>query len=551
MEPEELLVNLRTFLSKNSLDYLLINGTDQFLVELNELSHNSRYHLTGFSGSCGEALLSKDRLWLFVDGRYHEQAAAEMHSYVSLCKLQMGAVFLEKLLEKVREESSFAVISKKISLQFYDDLRNALERKHVNMIALSNDPVDIFYPITAETEILSAEKIDESIAPATADVMWERFSQMLDGDHAFLETNLENIAYFTNLRHYGSLYASTVRAKLLITKTVALLFTDVPVKFVGQHFQIHPLDDFEKFLGRWKICYTPMTINYADFSAIGDGAIPWKEDIIGQWKSVKSDHEIAHYREIFSHADRVMERLEEHIHSSIGLSEKELSLAVEKEFLLQGAKCLSFPTILAIGKNSAVIHHCSPREDIFLKSGDIVLLDCGAYFSGGYATDMTRTFIVGEPDHLQKLVYSTVFKMFINSYHHAMDEHTTGNALDQIARNIAEHSRLLTNGFHFNHALGHGLGIGVHESPPAISSRGNDPLLPSMIFTLEPGLYRKGFGGVRLENAVLLVRDEDGHHRLESLSRMKFQENAIDTRLLTQREIHWLHQWQESAGQTP
>jgi Xaa-Pro aminopeptidase len=228
-----------------------------------------------------------------------------------------------------------------------------------------------------------------------------------------------------------------------------------------------------------------------------------------------------------------------YVEKSIGRTEKELSDAVSKEFHRNGARQLSFPTILAIGKNSAIIHHTCPSS-VQLKDGDIVLLDCGAYFGGGYATDSTRTFIVGQPNALQKLVYTTVLKMLINCYLYPIDENTTGSTLDHVAREIAEKSGLMGDGFHFNHSLGHGIGINVHESPPSLSPTSDDLLIANMTFTLEPGLYRDDFGGIRLENSVLMTYN-GGKYAIESLSRAKFQKNAINFSMLTAAERKMLN----------
>ena len=122
---------LREFLKENKLDYLLINTTDEFLVEYNELSNCARYFVTGFSGSTGDVLLSKENVYQFVDGRYHQQADDECDlKTVTVVKLQLGQTFVSELVERIAPHSVVGVVSKKISLNFYKNLKDRLSKKH-------------------------------------------------------------------------------------------------------------------------------------------------------------------------------------------------------------------------------------------------------------------------------------------------------------------------------------------------------------------------------------------------------------------------------------
>ena len=145
---------------------------------------------------------------------------------------------------------------------------------------------------------------------------------------------------------------------------------------------------------------------------------------------------------------------------------------------------------------------------------------------------------------MQKRVYTTVLKMFLNAYHYRVTNRTTGFTLDKVARKIHKKSGL--KDFNFNHGLGHGVGINVHENPPSIScgTLGKRVLKENMVFTIEPGLYKTGFGGVRLENTVYLTR-VNGELKIQSLSHVPFQEEAVDYGLLNEQEKQWLKDWQE------
>ena len=126
-----IITKLREFLQKEKTDALLINTTDEFLVEYNELSDCARYFVTGFSGSTGDVLLTRDNVFQFVDGRYHEQADKECDlKTVTVVKLQLGQTFLNELVERIPQNSTLCVVSRKISLNFYKNLKIKLSKKH-------------------------------------------------------------------------------------------------------------------------------------------------------------------------------------------------------------------------------------------------------------------------------------------------------------------------------------------------------------------------------------------------------------------------------------
>ena len=540
-----IITKLREFLQKEKTDALLINTTDEFLVEYNELSDCARYFVTGFSGSTGDVLLTRDNVFQFVDGRYHEQADKECDlKTVTVVKLQLGQTFLNELVERIPQNSTLCVVSRKISLNFYKNLKIKLSKKHCKIKALDFEPVELFHKLEASKGRNAVEQISIDIAGVSADDKFKKLSRKLKNNEAFVDTNLENIAYLTNCRQYKTPYSSTFKAKMVIYKDKAVVFSDEKFNTkIGESFEILPLNEFDKaFKGVKNVIFNPSTINYYDFSLIKSKAQEAPKDYIKEMKAIKNDAEIAHFKKNYKQTDNVVNRAFEFVQNRESLTEKKLADEVEKEFLKQGAKQLSFKTILAAGKNSSVIHYSHPNDKVEIKDGDFVLLDCGGHFEGGYSTDITRTFVKGTPSAMQKKVYTTVLKMFLNAYHYPITNRTTGFTLDAVARKIHRQSGL--KDFNFNHGLGHGVGINVHENPPTIScgSSGKRVLKKNMVFTIEPGLYKTGVGGVRLENSVYLA-EINGKLKIESLSHVPFQKNAIDYSLLNEQEIKWLEQW--------
>lgn len=537
---------LREFLKDNSLDCLLVNTTDEFLVEYNELCNCARYCVTGFSGSTGDVLVTKERVYQFADGRYHEQADAEVdHETTDVVKLQLGQTFLNELVEKIPTESLVGVVSDKISLNFYKALKFALNKKHCKIKPLDFDPVGLFKELKPSDNGQTVKQIDLSIAGVSADEKFKKLAKKLKNNEAYLDTHLENIAYFTNCRQYKTPFSSTFKAKMLVRKQKAQIYTNE--KFdttIGKHFEILPLKDFPNGLKNAnKVIFNPSTINYRDFTLIKSKAQESPKDFIKEAKAIKNSAEIEHFKKNFERTDIVVNKAFMLTQTRKDLTELDLSDAVEKEYLAQGANQLSFKTILAAGANSSIIHYSHPSNNVKIKDGDFVLLDCGGHFEGGYSTDITRTFVKGKATTLQKKVYTTVMKMFLNAYHHRITPRTTGFTLDKIARKIHAQSGL--KDFNFNHGLGHGVGINVHENPPTIScgALGKRILKENMVFTIEPGLYKAGFGGVRLENTVYLTK-VNGELKIQSFSHVPFQEEAIDYSLLNEQEKKWLKDWQ-------
>ena len=177
---------LREFLKDNNLDCLLVNTTDEFLVEYNELCNCARYCVTGFSGSTGDVLVTKERVYQFADGRYHEQADAEVdHETTDVVKLQLGQTFLSELAAKIAPESVVGVVSNKISLNFYKALKFALNKKHCKIKPLDFDPVGLFKELKPSDNGQTVKQIALSIAGVSADEKFKKLAKKLKSSRIF------------------------------------------------------------------------------------------------------------------------------------------------------------------------------------------------------------------------------------------------------------------------------------------------------------------------------------------------------------------------------
>ncbi|MDA1278715.1 MAG: aminopeptidase P family protein [Chloroflexi bacterium] len=196
----------------------------------------------------------------------------------------------------------------------------------------------------------------------------------------------------------------------------------------------------------------------------------------------------------------------------VGMTEKEAAWIFEKAVRERGAESISFDTIVAVGPNAARPHHSTGNTK--LVEGQTIVFDCGARYQG-YCSDLTRTIVLGKADAEIKRIYDIVLAAQLAAIDMARPG-MTGEECDAIARKIIEEAGHEND---FGHSLGHGLGLEVHENP-GVGPNAKGKLENGMPFTIEPGIYIPGWGGVRIEDVVVL---EDGRARVMShAAKMEF-----------------------------
>lgn len=221
------------------------------------------------------------------------------------------------------------------------------------------------------------------------------------------------------------------------------------------------------------------------------------EGWVEAWRAVKDDRELARMSEAAALADRaflyIIERLE-------GRSEREVAFDLETFMRKEGAERPAFRSIVASGENGA-LPHANPTDRV-IGRGDMVTLDFGAVVDG-YCSDLTRTVVIKEASERQKEIYDLVLRAQEAGVA-AVRPGRTGAEVDAIARGVIEEAG---HGEHFGHGLGHGVGLEVHENPPVLAKRGQTPLAPGMVTSVEPGVYIPGWGGVRIEDLVVVTAE--------------------------------------------
>lgn len=221
-----------------------------------------------------------------------------------------------------------------------------------------------------------------------------------------------------------------------------------------------------------------------------------KTKLVHEVRAMKNKKELANLIK----AQRVSELVLRYIVAELkdGVTEIEIANKIKKSFVKHGAPILSFPPIVAFGKNSANIHHEPSKSK--LKKGDIVMFDIGTTVNH-YCSDMTRTYFWGEPNAKQKKVYSDVLKAQELAVKKLEKGERRAWIIDKTARDFL--AKKYKN--NFKHGLGHGVGTVIHEWPN-FKPKSEDIIPTGCVMTVEPGIYLKGFGGVRIEDMYLITQ---------------------------------------------
>ncbi len=545
----ELIQYLKDYLSKNDIDGLIVNSTNEFLVEYNLLEYNSRYHLTGFSGSTGDVLFTADKIYLFVDTRYHEQASNQVdENIIDVVKIPLEKTYLNALLEIVPPYFKLGMVSKKTSKRFYDLLLKNLQKKNSTIKLLNTDPVYDYKKDSISQISYNVFAVDKSITGQSADEKFEMVKSFAGDKFDILVTSLEDVAYLTNLRSYDFEYTSVFPAKALINQDGVKIYSDCNLPYIGEKYKALPMSEFENDIKQIErsdvfIDDTQLTIN--DYKLINPSN-KILQSHLNLFKTVKNDCEIEHLKKCFERSDNALRVIYQMLSSDEIYTEYDYYEALVKALKDNGALSLSFKPIVAAGTNSSVIHYSTPSKEKKVENGDFLLIDYGGYYEGGYATDTTRTFIKGEPSVEQKNLYTGVLKAFLNAYYNNYDKKASYYNIDKIARETINKS--LSEEFPFAHSTGHGVGISVHENPPRVSSSdaSKTKIKENSVFSIEPGAYKQGWGGVRLENTVYASYSED-KIVMNSFSHFPFEIKLVDLSQLNDYEKYYYMKWQAFA----
>ena len=263
-------------------------------------------------------------------------------------------------------------------------------------------------------------------------------------------------------------------------------FKETGVKRVGFESRNMTVATYDSLIGAIK-----------DDSALSQVSMIATAEIPEEGRVFKDQRELALLQKAIDASDAAMEAVCPTI--TAGMTEREVAWRMEMAMRDFGADSISFDTIVASGPNGAMAHH--RPSDRMIQEGEPIVIDMGAIVEG-YCSDITRTVVVGEPDETFNKIYDIVLGAQLTAIN-MVKPGMTGEDCDDLSRAVISEAGY---GDNFGHSLGHGVGLAVHENP-RVSPRSPDKLEPNMVFTVEPGIYLTGWGGIRIEDIVVLGDD--------------------------------------------
>lgn len=572
---------VRAMMRSKGWDVAIVTGNDPHNSEYSAARWHQVAWLTGYTGE-GDLVITEDHAGLWTDTRYFIQASRQLpEAGVELHKTRVpGQVLIpEWLADHFAEfdEIRVAVDGLCMTVSSVEDIQKTVGEK----IRFVNAPdmLEVLWtdrPEIPQTPIitLGPEQVGWS---REQKVRWMRKWLADKGYDAILLTALDEIAWMLNVRGQDVAYNPVVMSYLLVTQDNVLWFArkgptpdedgeteDSFHELLADGVNIQEYSDVEAALSNLvdgsyirTLFVDPATLNYNLCSILKDQSIVFGTSPVGLRKSVKNDVEVAGMKEAHLEDGIAVERFLHWLQTSIeagdAVNEYEASLKLHQfRSEIEGFRGESFETISAYGPNAALPHYITPEEgSAELYAEGLYMCDSGGQFLFG-TTDITRTVPLGPCSQLEKEDYTLVLKGHIALSKAVFPKGTAGCQLDVLAREP------LWNAMRdFGHGTGHGVGfyLNVHEGPQDIRQNFNrQALLPGMITSDEPGIYREGKFGVRHENLILCVDagvNDFGHWlRFEPLTLCHFDTSILVKDLLDRSEIDWLNAYNERVFRT-
>ncbi|TPE59441.1 aminopeptidase P family protein [Sandaracinobacter neustonicus] len=548
---------------------LKAEGLDGFIVPLTD-EHMSEYvggyaqrlgWLTGFQGSAGTAVVLADAAAIFVDGRYTIQVRSQVDGGLYQYRSVPSEPVAGWLAETAPAGARIGYDPWLTTRAFLRGAESQLARKGISLVAVKSNPVDAVWadrpePPLTPAEILGAEFTGRSSADKRAAIAAEAKKA---GAGAVILSALDSIAWAFNIRGHDISRTPVVRAFAIVRDDGSATLFTAPAKIsaevqahLGPDVAVQPYEAFGPALEalEGKVLLDPSSSVAAIYEALGRGRASLIEarDPTTLPKSAKNPVELdgmraAHVRDgaaisKFLHSVDAKPPVDE-----IDASDRLEAFRRESNLL----KDLSFDSISAVGPNAALPHYRSEPESKRAFAGEaIYLIDSGGQYPDG-TTDITRTVALGTPTAEMKDRYTRVLKGHIALAMARFPRGTRGGQLDILARQF-----LWSAGLDYAHGTGHGVGhfLGVHEGPQRIAAAVGAPgvdevLLPGMVLSNEPGFYKAGEYGIRIENLVIVTEDsrpgdEQPMLAFETITLAPIDQRLIEPALLTAAEIDWL-----------
>jgi Xaa-Pro aminopeptidase len=570
---------LRTAMIDQGLHACLVPSSDPHLSEYLPERWQGRQWLSGFSGSMGTLVVTRKQAAIFADSRYWSQAEKELDGTgIALVKIPTGAAthFIEWIAGQLQSGESLAVDGQVLSLALAQMLGAAMQRAGINL----RSDVDLVQAAWADRPGLPSAAVYEHLPPQAAVSRADKLAlvrmqfKLAGASHHFIST-VDDVAWLLNLRGADVEYNPVFLAHLLLDAEQATLFVGagkVPAalqaRLAADGVQLADYAQAPQALlampANASLLLDPKRVTLGLREAVAAG-VRVIEAINPSTlaKSRKTAAEAAFVREVMAQDGAAMCEFYAWFEAAQARGERLTELSVDEQLSAARARRpgfvgLSFPTIAGFNANGAMPHYRATAESHAEISGTgLLLIDSGGQYLGG-TTDITRVWPIGQVSAAQKRDYTLVLKGTLALSNACFPRGTLSPMLDALAR-----APLWAHGIDYGHGTGHGVGyfMNVHEGPQSISKTipdANMAMEPGMITSVEPGLYRPGQWGVRIENLVLNVAmttpeaiAEQGQFgemlAFETLTLCPIDTRCIDASLLRSDETAWLNRYHQEV----
>ncbi|MFK8103918.1 MAG: aminopeptidase P family N-terminal domain-containing protein [Saprospiraceae bacterium] len=566
MTVNEKITALRVLLTSNKFDAYLIPSSDPHQSEYVAEHWSTRTWLSGFTGSAGTVIITSSHAGLWTDSRYFLQAEDELASSEMVLHPQQvphAPEHLQWLLAELPEGATVACDGNLFSIAQIRGIERILAPKNIKLDYQKDLPGEIWkdrpnlpkYPFFEHEVKYAGMSRGEKLTQI-------RTEMKAQGANYHLVSTLDNIAWIFNIRSNDVDCNPVTIAYAVIGEREAFLFIDeakVPAalrtSFAEDGIRFHPYDGLEHFLGGLSesILLNPTTTSVKAFNSIRAAQLIEGTTISMSLKAIKNEVEVGHIKDAMVKDGVALTKLYRWLETE--LDQREIPETEIAEQLAGFRKSQgdyhgeSFAAIVGYQGNGAIVHYRAEEgKCAMVKKEGILLLDSGGQYLNG-TTDITRTTALGAVTAEQKQHYTLVLKGHIALAKMQFPRGTVGIQLDAIARQY-----LWEEALNYGHGTGHGVGffLNVHEAPQGFAastttSRGKTALVPGMFTSNEPGFYKTGAYGIRIENLVLTreaVKNEFGDFlKFETLTLFPIDQSLIEKSMLTPREINWLNDY--------
>ena len=565
------LQQLRANMKKSGFDAVILPSNDPHQSEYVCDHWKIRAYFSGFSGSAGTLIVTQETAAIWTDSRYFLQAEKQCaNNEVELQKQKIphAPEHIPWLCQKLPADSVIGVDYRLFSLSQHDYLQQFAAPKNIQIQAIGDliDTVWTDRPSLPNTPIIDHDVVYCGMNRAAKIVQLRNVLEEKKADYLLISA-LDEIAWAFNIRASDINYTPLPIAYALVGKETCTIFANknrfdnkLAKELESESIQISDYANIFSALKNInktaKILTDGSNLNYASSNTI-QGEILLSPSFIRQEKAIKNPTEIAHIKKCMIKDGVALTRLYIWLEKELlkrGIKETEIA-RVLASFRQEQAdyKGESFAAIVGYNANGAIIHYTAQEDTCAtVKNEGILLLDSGGQYING-TTDITRTIALSEPTAIQKRDFTLVLKGYIGLETMHFPKGTVGMQLDTIAR-----MHLWKNNQNFGHGTGHGVGFYalVHEAPQGfaantVTSRGTSPMLANMLTSNEPGFYKPGEYGIRMENLILskeITSNEFGTFLgFEAVTLCYVDTTLIDFDLMEKAEVDWLNAYHQKV----